>query len=160
MRKFFVGLVVLGISSTMGTAFAAPGGTDRPLKVSGSGAVTVIPPQFSGTFHGTTTGKGTFSGSFVVAGLPPSCNVGSVPVSDSITLTAANGDTINQSASGTVCATTTNNFHQTSTYTITGGTGRYLTATGSGSFISDASFAAGLANPGTFTFTEDGTISY
>jgi hypothetical protein len=51
-------------------------------------------------------------------------------------------------------------FHADETYTITGGTGRYSTATGSGSVSADADFPNGLSNPGTNSFTEDGTISY
>ena len=51
-------------------------------------------------------------------------------------------------------------FHTTGTYTITGGTGRFSTATGSGSNISDVDFPNGLFNPGTFTFSQNGTINY
>jgi hypothetical protein len=46
------------------------------------------------------------------------------------------------------------------TYTNNGGTGRFTTATGTGSQISDVSFPNGLGQPGTFAFTQDGTISY
>ena len=159
MRKFLLALLALGVFSTMGAAHAAPGGTDRPLRMTGTGTATVIPPEFSGTFHGTTSGKGTFSGSFVVGGLPPSCPA-STPITYAVTFTAANGDTINQNASGTACATGTNKFHGTATYTITGGTGRYATATGTGSFITDTDFGNDLFGPGVLTFTEDGTISY
>ena len=158
MRKLLLGLAVLGLSCTMGAAHAATAAS-RPLRSSGSGTVTVVPPAFGGTFHGTTSGKGTFSGSFVIGSIPPPCPA-SVPVTDAITLTAANGDIINEDVNGTVCESSPNNFHETATYTVTGGTGRYLSATGTGSFISDAYFPNGLTNPGAFSFSQNGTITY
>jgi hypothetical protein len=164
MKKFWLALVVLGLFSTAGIAHAAPGGTDRPFKASGSGPITVSPPQFSGTFHGTHTGGGTYSGTFV-SGFPPPCGVGSAPITDFLTLTAANGDTINQTWSGTVCQSggafpANPTFHSIQAYTVTGGTGRFSTATGTGSVIGDADFPNGVFNPGTFSFTENGTISF
>jgi hypothetical protein len=161
MKKLWVGLIVLGLFCSLGTAHAASGGTNRPWHMQASATVTVVPPQFAGSFHGTHTGVGSVDGTFVVAGFPPPCGVGSVPITDSVTLTAANGDTIDQAWSGTVCQSGPNpTFHQVATYTITGGTGRFSSATGSGAVIADADFPNGLTNPGTITFTENGTISY
>jgi hypothetical protein len=161
MKKLWLGLLVLGLFSTLGTAHAASGGTNRPWRISGSGTVTVAPPEFSGTFHGTHTGGGTVDGTFVVAGFPPPCNLGSVPVTDFVTLTAASGEKINQTWSGTTCQSGPNpSFHSDETYTITGGTGRFSTASGSGAVTADADFPNGLGQPGTFTFSQNGTISY
>jgi hypothetical protein len=159
MKKLWLGLVVLGLLST-GTAHAAPGGTDRPWHIRGSGTATVAPPFTSGTFHGTHTGGGTFDGTFVVSAVPVDCDVGSVPSSGTNILTAANGDKINQTTSGTVCQSGPTTFHTTATYTITGGTGRFTTATGSGSSPSDVDFPNGFGQPGILTFSQDGTISY
>src|SRR4030088_164696 len=103
MKRLWLGLIALGLSSTGGIAYAAPGGTERPWNVRGSGTVTVVPPFSSATFHGTHTGNGTIDGTFVVAGFPPPCDVGSVPSTGTNTLTAANGDKINQTTAGTVC---------------------------------------------------------
>jgi hypothetical protein len=165
MKRFWLAVVVLGLFSTVGSAYAASGGTNRPWRAQGSGTVTVAPPQFSGTFHATHTGKGTVDGTFVVAGFPPPCGVGSVPITDFVTLTAANGDKINQTWSGTTCQSggdqlANPTFHADQTYTITGGTGRFSTASGSGAVTVDSTFPNGLFNPGTFTFCQKGTISY
>jgi len=160
VKKLWVFLLVLGICVAAGAAHAAPGGTTRPWHAQGSGTVTVAPPEFSGTFHGTHTGGGTVDGTFVVAGFPPPCGFGSVPVTDVVTLTTANGDTINQVWAGTVCQSGPTTFHGDGTYTNTGGTGRFSTATGSGAVTTDSDFPNGLFNPGTFTFTQDGTINY
>ena len=160
MKKLWVFLLVLGICVAAGAAHAAPGGTTRPWHAQGSGTITVAPPEFSGTFHGTHTGGGTVDGTFVVAGFPPPCGFGSVPITDVVTLTTANGDTINQVWAGTTCQSGPTTFHGDQTYTITGGTGRFSTATGSGAVTTDSDFPNGLFNPGTFTFTQDGTISY
>ncbi len=123
VKKLWVFLLVLGICVAAGAAHAAPGGTTRPWHAQGSGTVTVAPPEFSGTFHGTHTGGGTVDGTFVVAGFPPPCGFGSVPVTDVVTLTTANGDTINQVWAGTVCQSGPTTFHGDGTYTNTGGTG-------------------------------------
>jgi hypothetical protein len=161
MKKLWLGVVVLGLFSTLGTAYAASGGTDLPWHLKGSGTVSVAPPFTSATFHATHTGSGTFDGTFVVAGFPPPCGVGSVPFTGTSTLTAADGDTLNQPTSGTICQSGPNpTFTATGTYTFTGGTGRFSTATGSGIAISVSDFPNGLGNPGTFTVTQDGTISY
>jgi hypothetical protein len=118
---------------------------------------------FSGTVQGTHIGKGTFSGSFVFIGPPIlPCSAGSnVPNFTRVqTLTAANGDTINQTTVGTVCQLGPTTFPAEETYTIVGGTGRFSTATGSGHQTSFADFSNGFGNPATYTFTQDGKISF
>jgi hypothetical protein len=161
MKKLWLGVILLGLFSCVGTAYASPGGTDRPWHIRGSGTVTVVPPFQSGTFHATHTGGGTIDGTFVIGGFPPPCDIASVPLTVTSTLTAANGDTINETESATVCQSGPNpTFHATGTYSISGGTGRFSTATGSGSTSDDYDFPNGVGQLGTFTFTQDGTISY
>jgi hypothetical protein len=156
MRKLWIGLLVMGLSTTVGVAHAGPGGTNLPLRVSGSGTTFGAGP-FSATVHGTHIGKGTFSGFSTVSGLG-TCGVSGAPFVSTATLTAANGDTINLTASGTVCMAPSGTVVATATYTITGGTGRFSTATGSGTTRTDSDFSSGI--PGTFTGTVDGTISF
>jgi hypothetical protein len=156
---FFVAVLVVLAAPT---AFADKGGTDLPFRVHGSGTLSAAGP-FSGTVQGTHIGKGTFSGSFVFIGPPIlPCSAGSnVPNFTRVqTLTAANGDTINQTTVGTVCQSGPTTFPAEETYTIVGGTGRFSTATGSGHQTSFADFSNGFGNPATYTFTQDGTISF
>jgi hypothetical protein len=62
-------------------------------------------------------------------------------------------------ASGTACqGTAPATFVSTGTYTITGGTGRFSNATGSGTSRIVSDFSSGV--PGTLTGTLDGTISF
>jgi hypothetical protein len=75
------------------------------------------------------------------------------------TITANDGSTINQQLVGETCASGTTSFRTTSTYTITGGTGRFGTATGTGTHVRDADFPNGFDQPGTFTIHQDGTIN-
>jgi hypothetical protein len=157
MRRLWVGLLVAGLSATAGAAHANPGGNDLPLRVSGSGTTFGAGP-FSATVHGTHIGTGTFSGFSTVSGFPSPCGVGGAPFVGTATLTAANGDTINQTVSGTVCQSGPSTFLATGTYTITGGTGRFSTASGSGTTRTDTDFSSGV--PGPFTATVDGTISF
>jgi len=74
------------------------------------------------------------------------------------TITAANGDTLTQSDSGTVCevgATGTHVPHTfNGTFTNTGGTGRFATASGSGTVT------GGDDGYGNSNYQETGTISY
>jgi hypothetical protein len=80
------------------------------------------------------------------------------PASGTGTITAANGDTLNQSDTGTVCevgATGSNVPHTfTGTYTNTGDTGRFATSSGGGSVT------GGDDGYGNSNYQETGTISY
>src|SRR5205807_10031344 len=71
VKKLCVGLIVLASFCSPGTAHAASGGTNRPWDMQASATITVVPPQFAGSFHGTHTGLGTIDGTFVVVGFPP-----------------------------------------------------------------------------------------
>lgn len=80
------------------------------------------------------------------------------PASGSSTLTAANGDTLALTSTGSVCevgATSKYASHTfTGTFTITGGTGRFSHAQGSGTEI------AGDDGYGNSTYTDTGSINY
>ncbi|HET7038070.1 MAG TPA: hypothetical protein VFI42_20520 [Thermomicrobiaceae bacterium] len=75
------------------------------------------------------------------------------------TLTAANGDQLFITFSGMVCATSPDfsSGHDTLTFTIVGGTGRFAGASGGGSLLSDFTLTSPTA--GLATSTYDGTIS-
>jgi hypothetical protein len=150
MRKNLATLVVvLGLGPLVGSASANTGGTNLPFKVTGSGSVNenYFYGDLSGGALGAFAGKGSFSGSSFVYSYPSECPDTSTPGDISITLVAANGDTLNtQVAQGA--------------FTVTGGTGRFANATGQGTFTSAYHFPY-LPIPGTgdFGFTETGTIN-
>lgn len=115
--------------------------------------------SFGGAAQGTHTGPGSFTGSGSVPGGPPPCGSGNVPEVEQQTLIAASGDAIDEQTNGLNCTQPGGFFVNTATYTITGGTGRFATAMGSGSYVSIASFPNGFSNPGIYTFSQEGTIT-
>ena len=75
------------------------------------------------------------------------------------TYTGANGDSVFQTVHDTICPTSTPNaFALTGSFTVTGGTGRFAHASGSGTVQASITFTSATA--GTFTGTQTGTISY
>ena len=113
---------------------------------------------------GALVGHGSFGGSFISEGFPPGCPYTSTPFYGSLNLTAAEGDTLYEQISGTVCEVSSSpwTFDTPSTYTITGGTGLFRNATGSGTFDGKFVFDNGdfpFFSTGPTSFTEDGTIN-
>jgi hypothetical protein len=161
MKKLWVlAAVVLGVVAWV-TAVAAASTADVPFHVDGSGTLSFGQGSQSGQITGTQIGSGTASGTFTVAGFPPPCSAGGdgAPTQGSQTLTAADGSTINQQLVGGTCQSGPNSFRTTSTYTITGGSGRFVAATGTGTHVRDVDFPNGFGEPGTFTIHQDGTIN-
>ena len=176
MRKMFGGVgvaiaaaaIVLG---TAGVALAGPNGV--PFKSAGSGSETSLSaPGCQFTAAGCTvqsTGRATSShlgtGPYVstltvdwAAATPNGAGGFCAPASGTGTITAANGDALYQAESGTVCEvgpTGTNVPHTfTGTFTDTGGTGRFATATGGGTV------SGGDDGSGNSYYQESGSISY
>jgi len=77
------------------------------------------------------------------------------------TITSASGDKIFLTGSGTSCPTSTNPpmFQDTVTFTVTGGTGRFTHATGSGTTQTTITITS-ANGASSFTADIDGTISY
>lgn len=75
------------------------------------------------------------------------------------TYTGANGDSVFQTVNDTICPTGTPNASTLNgSFTITGGTGRFAHASGSGTVHASIAFTS--ATTGTFAGTQTGTISY
>jgi len=77
------------------------------------------------------------------------------------TITAANGDRIFVSGNGVSCPTSSNppTFQDTVTFTVTGGTGRFAQASGSGQ-VHTTIVITSPTGDSTFTATITGTITY
>ena len=75
------------------------------------------------------------------------------------TYTGANGDSVFQTVHDTICPTSTpSDFQLTGSFTVTGGTGRFVDASGSGTVSASVTFTS--TTSGTFAGTQTGTITY
>lgn len=152
---------------------ALAGSTMLPFKSAGSGTETSLSAagcqftlvgctvQSAGTATSSHMGTGPYTSTLTVDWADATSNGDGgfcAPASGTGTITAANGDTLSQSESGTVCEvgpTGSNVPHTFSgTYTNTGGTGRFADATGSGTVT------GGDDGFGNSNYQESGTISY
>lgn len=177
MGKFLY--IVAGVTFAAGlaaptAASAAPANSARPFASNGSGTETSLSApgcQNIGTHDctvrsaGTATSSHLGTGSFVSdltvhwASATPNGAGGFCAPADGVgTLTAANGDTVTQTESGTVCevgATSLNAAHTfTGTFANTGGTGRFRSATGGGTVT------GGDDGAGNSFYSDSGTIGY
>src|SRR5256712_3933249 len=127
--------------------------------------------SFSGSFHltssgtkATVTGSGvrehmgetSFAASSTITG-SASCDRGST-ATEQETFTAANGDKVFTSSNDVLCPTSADTFQINGSWTITGGTGRFEDASGTGTFQASGIFTSSTA--GTFSLTATGTINY
>lgn len=143
------------------------GTTTIPFKASIASQETlgVDPDRCPNTFVvGTTTGKGTSSSLGAVTMLATDCPLlapGVLPTfsNGQLTLTAANGDELRATYSGGLLpvAGTPGLFSIYGPFTITGGTGRFIRATGSG-LLQGNIILGPLVSQGQYQVT--GTLSY
>lgn len=153
-RLVFLSGLVLAIAalSPVAALGAAKGGTNRPIKGSGSGTGVA---SVDGTY--TIDGKGNFShygrSTFHVDGVCTNADCTTSTFTN--TIVTANGDKVTSSSTSAGTATTFTNLD-----TTTGGTGRFAGA--SGTSITTGTTVADASNPLVFhiTFTSRGTISY
>jgi hypothetical protein len=141
------------------TANLSPASAPRPFK----GFVTATwdniflglvnpPAHFNGGGPVTHMGMTTQAGTLVLeAPIAP----GVFPGHGSVTITAANGDTVSFDYVGLLFAATGEGV---GTFTFTGGTGRFANVTGSGTF--DALIDLSLPDHQPMTVVLDGTIRY
>lgn len=108
----------------------------------------------TGTGFSIHLGAITEQASVVVDLNPADAQGGCAPELRTDTLTAANGDSITMTASGWSCPATSD-AHDT--YTITGGTGRFAGATGSGAEYNTHTFTG--PGIGVASVVYDGTVS-
>lgn len=135
---------------------------DVSLKASYSGTFSFVDSShmnLTGAGSATYLGATTMTGAVAMVG-PATC-AGGFKVHDAETLTSVDdGSQITLSVDDEACPTTPNQqfgtgvYHQLGTYIITGGTGRFAGATGSGTFSCFGDFTND-----TFSTTLNGTIS-
>ena len=142
-----IALVIGALATVAAPAHAAQGGTERPWNGSGLVTGTITPGSpvtvsAVGTVTVTHLGRSAYSN---VVTCIPNCANGTTAV----TIVAANGDTVFGSGKITAGATRV---------TITGGTGRFVGASG----FYDVAGTAVFEGPLTFTlaFTQTGSVSY
>lgn len=172
MRKILVSATAVATAAVM--ALAAGPALAANLNEQGQGVETVPAPdgcqftlggctvQSGGTITGTPIQQGTYSSTLTVDWASATSNGQGgfcAPASGTATLFGPNG-TITKDESGTVCEVgpTGINVEHTfqGTYTITGGTGAYAGATGSGTVSSDEQ--AGAPGVALITSSEVGSI--
>jgi hypothetical protein len=153
----FAGMLAATIVVMALAAMPAVAQEQLPFSGTYSGTVAFTGPT-SAALQGSGTashlGKSTMVGTVQVVGPASSCSDG-FAAQLMITLTAANGDQLFLVVTDESCQVAPGMFEGTGTYEITGGTGRFADATGSGTFDGRGDFTTG-----TFIQTFDGTISF
>jgi hypothetical protein len=153
MRKLMVvaglacALAVLPVSSSVGAASSAK------LKGKGSGTLTLNGNSF--TIDGTLKVAKVGTVAFHSEG----ATTGAKAAAYTTTFTAPNGDTLTTSSTGTVKRTKLGRAFITRD-TVTGGTGRFVDATGFGRTAARGKLDAPNATTGTVKFVLAGKITY
>jgi hypothetical protein len=174
VAKLLLGVVATGALVVGGSAASfAAGPTASPFSSSGSGTETSLSApgcqftlagctvQSNGTATSSHLGTGPYTSTLTIDWAAATSNGDGgycAPATGTGTLTAANGDTLDQTYTGTVCevgATGTNVPHTFSgNFSDTGGTGRFAAASGSGTI------SGGDDGYGSSSYQETGTIGY
>ncbi len=153
MRKFLVAAGLAGALIALPVGSAVGASTGHAFKGKGSGTITL-----------------TGGGNFTIDGHVTVAKVGQVAfhsagtaaaktVTFTTTFTAANGDTITTASSGAAVHTRLGRVFVTSD-TITGGTGRFATASGKGKTAAKVKLASPTATTGTVKFVLAGNIRF
>jgi len=152
-------LSVLGLLIVV-TAFpAAFASTSVPFNGHGTGTFTDTSPTtvlITGTGHYDHLGFTTLRFPSTITG---AAECGGFTAVEQDTYTGANGDSVLLTVHDTICPTSTPNaFQLNGSFTVTGGTGRFADASGSGTVHASVTFTS--ATSGTFSGTQIGTITY
>lgn len=129
-----------------------------PFNGSGAGTFTVTPTTatIAGTGNYEHLGLTTIAATSTITGVS---TCGAFTATEHDVYTAANGDTLTLKVSDVFCSTSSPGvLTLTGTFTVTGGTGRFADASGSGTI--EATAVMLTATSGTFSGTQTGTIEY
>ena len=160
-----VGLGAATIAACL-VAAAPPSGAESPplsgsiggaLQVTGVGPNGPTSASYSGTGTVTQLGGALMEGDISIVG-PALCPNG-FTATHSDTLTASDGSRVSMTITETSCPRPADpsTYDCTGTYTITGGTGRFASATGSGNWAGSVAFSPN--GSATFTTSYSGTLS-
>jgi hypothetical protein len=156
--KFLI-LSVLGLLTILSVFPATFAAHSSPFNGSGSGTFTDTSPTtvlVTGTGYYDHLGFTTLRFPSTITG-QAAC--GGFTATEQDTYTASNGDSVLQTVHDTICPTNAPNaFTLTGSFTVTGGTGRFADASGSGTVQASITFTS--ATTGTFSGTQTGTITY
>ena len=156
--KFLI-ISVLGLLTILGAFPAAFATHSTPFNGSGSGTFTDTSPTtvlITGTGYYDHLGFTNLRFPSTITG---SAACGGFTATEQDTYTGANGDSVFQTVHDTICPTSTPGaFQLTGSFTVTGGTGRFIDASGSGTVSASVTFTS--ATSGTFAGTQTGTITY
>ena len=155
----FLTIGVLGLLAILGAFPAAFATHSTPFNGRGSGTFTDTSKTtvlITGTGYYDHLGFTTLRFPSTITG---SAACGGFTAIEQDTYTGANGDSVFQTVHDTICPTSTPGaFQLTGSFTVTGGTGRFTDASGSGTVNASVTFTS--ATSGTFAGTQTGTITY
>ena len=150
---------ILALVLVLGTSPIAFAFGSVPFRGSGTGTFSDTSPTtvaITGTGYYEHLGLTTLVFTSTITG---AATCGGFTAMERDTYTAANGDKVFLSVSDVLCPTSTPNAFQLSgSFTVTGGTGRFAGASGSGTVQASITFTS--ATSGTFSGTTAGTIAY
>ncbi len=160
-----VGLGAATLAAGLVAATPPSGAASPPLfgSVGGNLQVTGVGPNgptsavYSGTGTAAQLGLARMQGDIAITG-PASCPNG-FAATHSDTLTASDGSRVHMTISETSCPRPADpsTYDCTGTYTVTGGTGRFASATGSGGWTGSVAFSPD--GSATFATSYSGTLS-
>src|SRR5262245_9161429 len=123
------------------SAVTASASQNLPFRLGDEGTIAFTPPitaTTAGTGNATHMGRIASAGNLTIVG-SASCPGGFMAQMQD-TFTAANGDKLMTAITMQLCPIAPAIFHGVGTYVVTGGTGRFAGATGSGVFDGTANF--------------------
>ena len=128
-----------------------------PFRLGDEGTITFTGQSTAttaGTGNATHLGRIASDGSLTIVGEASCGNEAGFAVEMQDTFTAANGDRLMTAITMQLCPIAPGIYHGVGTYVVTGGTGRFARATGSGVFDGTGNFSTG-----TIICALNGTIS-
>ena len=147
--------ILLLLTALSLTTITASASQNLPFRLGDEGTITFTSQSTAttaGTGNATLLGRVRSEGNLAIVGVA-SCGEGfAVEMQD--TFTAANGDRVMTAITMQLCPIAPGIYHGVGTYVVTGGTGRFASATGSGVFDGTGNF-----NTGTIICALNGTIS-
>lgn len=151
-----LGVTALLVTTVLSAPGASGASATPPFRAKFAGSAAITGPYttaFSGTGLATHLGRITTDGHVQITGIDNTPCEGGVVNTNTEILTAANGDTLTITSADVACPVGPNRYHGSGQWLVTGGTGRFAHASGSGTFDGHSDFGAG-----TFDTTLTGTL--